>query len=530
MSATKSSKTRRSSKRAPAGEGAYPFGPVLLTGLLALLVSVGAIWFFYRDGSLMNFGDAEAHLNIARRVLDSRTPGYDQLGTTWLPLPHILMVPFARVNRLWQTGLAGSIPASICFTIAAMFLFAAVRRVFENVSCAAVAAGLFVLNPNALYLQSSAMTEPVFFACLFGLLYFCVVFQQSQPLWAAAGAGWFATLAALTRYEGWFLMPFVAVFFLAAGGERRVRAPMVYCALAGIGPLLWLAYNWWLFDNPLEFFNGPSSAAAIQGGRPYPGHGDWLLAIKYFRAAAELCAGTPLFWIGLAGLAACLIQFRRAFWPAFLLALPPLFYLLSIHSAGTPIFVPQLPPNAWYNTRYGLALLPLAAFSAAAIAGLMPGAVRPFAAAALLLAGAGQWALFPRPASWITWREAKANSEKRLEWTNRTVEFLAGNYKSGEAIFSDFGDMTGVYRRLGIPLRYTLTGDNGPQYNATIARPDLFLWATWVVTFTGYPQQKAVDNARRRGPQYQLVKEIMMDGGPVIQIYRRPVIPKSTPK
>jgi hypothetical protein len=90
--------------------------------------------------------------------------------------------------------------------------------------------------------------------------------------------------------------------------------------------------------------------------------------------------------------------------------------------------------------------------------------------------------------------------------------------------------MTGVYRRLGIPLRYTLTGDNGPQYNATIARPDLFLWATWVVTFTGYPQQKAVDEARLRGPKYELVKEIMLDGGPVIQIYRRPLTPKSKTK
>jgi hypothetical protein len=498
---------------------------VLAAGLFTALVSAAAIWFFYRDGSLMNFGDAEAHLNIARRVLDSRTPGYDQLGTTWLPLPHLLMIPFARNLHLWQTGLAGSIPSAICFTIAAVFLFCSVRRVFDSFSCAALAMGLFVLNPNALYLQSSAMTEPVFFACLFGLLYFSVLFQQTLSVWAAFGAGVFAALGTLTRYEGWFILPFAALFFLITGSDRRVRATIVFSLVAGIGPLLWIAYNWWVFDNPLEFFNGPSSAIAIQAGRPYPGHGDWAVAIQYFRAAAQLCTGTPLFWISLAGIAAALIQFRRAAWPILLVLLPPVFYIWSIHSSATPIHVPQLPPNSWYNTRYGLALLPLGAFGAAAVTGLMPYGIRPFLAAALLLAGAGQWLLFPRPASWITWREAQVNSAKRLDWTNQAAVFLEANYKPGETILSSFGDMTGVYRRAAIPLRRTITIDNGPQYLATLARPDLFLWSTWVVTFTGAPEQSAVDKARRTGPKYELVKEIMEPGGPVIQIYRRPLDP-----
>jgi hypothetical protein len=521
MPATKSSKRRQTFSREPS----YSLLPVLATALFAAVVSAAAIWFFYRDGSLMNFGDAEAHLNIARRILDSRTPGYDQLGTTWLPLPHLLIMPFAKNNHLWQTGFAGSIPSAICFVIATMFLFAATRRIFDNLSCAALAAGLFVLNPNALFLQSTAMTEPVFFACLFGVLYFCVLFELNQAIWAAAGAGFFAALGSLTRYEGWFLMPFAALFFLVTGREKRRRAFLAFCFVAGIGPVLWLGYNWWVFDNALEFFNGPSSPGAIQAGRPYPGHGDWRVAIQYFRAAAQLCTGTPLFWISLAGVLASLIQFKRAAWPAILLMLPPVFYIVSMHSSATPIHVPQLPPNSWYNTRYGLALLPLGAFGAAAVAGLMPHGLRPILAGVLLLAGAGQWLLFPRPASWITWHEAEVNSRTRLEWTNETAVYLEANYKPGETIVTSFGDMTGVYRRAGIPLRRTVTGDNGAQYLATLGRPDLFLWSTWVVTFTGDPQQKAVDDARLRGPKYDLVKEIMVKGGPVVQIYHRQIDP-----
>jgi hypothetical protein len=520
MPATKSSKPRRTSSRASAADRTRAL-PVLAAGLFAAIVSAAAIWFFYRDGSLMNFGDAEAHLNIARRVFDSRTPGYDQLGTTWLPLPHLLIIPFARNLKLWQTGFAGSIPSAVCFVAATMFLFAAARRVFDNISCAAVAAGVFVLNPNMLFLQSSAMTEPVFFFCLFGLLYFCVLFQDKKTALAAFAAGLFGTLGALTRYEGWFLLPFAALFVLAAGSEKRFRAFLLFCITAGIGPLLWLAYNWWVYDNPLEFFNGASSANAIQAGRPYPGHGDWQVALLYFRTAAQLCTGTPLFWISLAGVLACLIQFRRAFFPALLLMLPPVFYIISIHSSNTPIHVPQLPPNSWYNTRYGLALLPLGAFGAAAISGIMPFSLRPVLAALLLLAGAGQWLLFPRPPSWITWREAQVNSEKRRDWTNQTAAYLEANYKRGETILTSFGDMTGVYRRAGIPLRYTVTGDNGAEYLATKGRPDLFLWTTWVVSFTGDPEQSTVDKARLRGPKYELVREIMEKGGPVIQIYHR---------
>ena len=34
----------------------------------------------YSSGSTLYYGDAEAHLNIARRLVDNRTPGVRQLG------------------------------------------------------------------------------------------------------------------------------------------------------------------------------------------------------------------------------------------------------------------------------------------------------------------------------------------------------------------------------------------------------------------------------------------------------------------
>jgi hypothetical protein len=50
-------------------------------------------------------------------------------------------------------------------------------------------------------------------------------------------------------------------------------------------------------------------------------------------------------------------------WPLALLALPPAFYVWSIHSSGTPLYVPVLWPFSFYNTRYAVAALPLLWFS-----------------------------------------------------------------------------------------------------------------------------------------------------------------------
>ncbi|MGH9603601.1 MAG: hypothetical protein ACRD24_14570, partial [Terriglobales bacterium] len=56
----------------------------ILLASLAAACSVAAFFFYWRQDALLLFGDAVAHLNIARRVVDSRTPGLLQLGSVWL--------------------------------------------------------------------------------------------------------------------------------------------------------------------------------------------------------------------------------------------------------------------------------------------------------------------------------------------------------------------------------------------------------------------------------------------------------------
>ena len=91
----------------------------LLAGA-AIAVSILSFIHFFRSGQILLYGDAVAHINIARRVFDSRTPGLLQLGTVWLPLPHILTMPFISNRWLWQSGAGGSIVAMVAYVFAGL--------------------------------------------------------------------------------------------------------------------------------------------------------------------------------------------------------------------------------------------------------------------------------------------------------------------------------------------------------------------------------------------------------------------------
>ena len=473
------------------------------------LLSASAIWFVAVHGWTLYYGDAEAHLDIARRIVDSTNPGYFQVGTVWLPLPHWLMVPLARNDALWHNGMAGAIPSGLCFVISGLFLFATVRHIFDSTPAAAAATALFGLNPNILYLQSIPMTEPLFFAALMALLYFTVV-------GSTVGAGLSALAGTLIRYDGWFLLPFVALYFWKRVGWRRA---LVFSLLAGAGPVYWLVHNYLLDNHPLEFVLGPYAPRAIQGGKPYPGLDNWRVAWLYVSTAARLCAGPALAWIGVAGLAVCLL--KRVFWPLLLLALPGVFYIWSMHSSGgTPIYLPVLPPFSYYNSRYGVAAIPLLAFAGAILVAVAPKPAGLWVAVALVLAACLPWLLHPSPKNWVTWEDSRVNSEARLAWTREAAEYMEQHYRPGTGIVSAASDLRAIYRAAGIPLRETLTEDNGLLWLAYIRRPCLSLQQEWAITYEGDAVEQAFQN-NRGCLQYHLEKIIAVKGAGVVKIYRR---------
>src|SRR6059058_4782595 len=131
-------------------EETFPFA------LAAVLLSFVALLLSFSRGYLLLYGDAVAHLGIARRILDSRNPGLIQLGGVWLPLPHLLMLPFVQKLEWWQNGLAGAWPSLICY-IASVAGFYRLARHLLMPRWAIAATAFYALNPNLLYLATTAM-------------------------------------------------------------------------------------------------------------------------------------------------------------------------------------------------------------------------------------------------------------------------------------------------------------------------------------------------------------------------------------
>ena len=477
---------------------------------LLLLYGAAAAWSMWSRGFSYFYGDAEAHLNIARRIFDSRTPGPGQIGTVWLPLPRVLLAIFARYDSLWISGLAGVIPSVLCFALAGALLYAAAQRT-QGPAAGLAAALLFATNPNMLYLQSTPMTEPVMAAALAALLLTTLWYRDSQSAWALLAVAAASNAASLTRYEGWFLIPFLTLYIWLTA--RKKQHAYIFALLASAAPFAWFAHNLYYFGDALAFYSGPYSAHAITNrqvsqGMVYPGSGDWPLAAKYYAFLLRDSLGMPLLIAAATGVVIAL--FKRIWWPVILLALPGVFYIWSIHSGGTPVFIPELEPYSRYNTRFALVLLPLAAFTAAGIIALLPERTRTAAAFALMLGGSFEHYRSGLP---ISWEEARIGSQTRREWTAEAAAYLKENYQPGSGIVFWFGDVVPALRSAGIPLREGLYQDNGPQWD-----PSLFQREAWALTQEG----DAVDQALRRSPgPYVIAKRIEVKGAPAILIYRR---------
>ena len=100
--------------------------------LLAVILSITFYRWYAAHGLTMAFNDARSREMIARRVLMSRTPGLAQLGSTWLPLPGLLMLPLVWNDTLFRDGLAGALPSMAAYVIAGLFMYRSARLVTDS--------------------------------------------------------------------------------------------------------------------------------------------------------------------------------------------------------------------------------------------------------------------------------------------------------------------------------------------------------------------------------------------------------------
>lgn len=332
-------------------------------GLVAFVCGIAAQLLSHSADAVFAFWDAQAHLDIARRVFDATTPGLQMLGTVWLPVPHLLYLPFTLIDAWWWNGLAGGLVGLLAFVITAVAIHDIARR-RGGILAAWVAAIVVIGNPSLLYLQTTAMTEPLLLAFLTAsVAWLDRWWLDPLDTRALRWAGIAAALAVGSRYDGWLYMAVATPMVLWRA--RSLRPAWAFALFPALIVLAWLGYNWHYFGDPLEFQRGIWSAASQQaslaerGLLPTKGHP--LLSLGYYLGAVALTVGAAVTLAAITGIAVAVRQ--RVWAPMVLLGSALAFNILALWAGQSVIALPWFDPSGVMNVRYGVMVLPVAALA-----------------------------------------------------------------------------------------------------------------------------------------------------------------------
>jgi hypothetical protein len=442
-----------------------PRAPIgLLVFAAALAAGGAAAYYFALHGLTLSHYDARGHLIVARRVTDSLTPGWRQLGALWLPLPHLLNLIPVMWDWNYRTGFS-----AVAINIVAMSagLGALAQFVARRTGCAlaaATAALLVLVNPGVLYLAATPMTEPLLFAfCWIALDAADRRLDSPEAFSPIPNPGPWMALAALTRYEAW---PVTAALTLLTALARRsdrvktfVRLAM-WPAGAAMAFLLFGRLTLGRFFADADFFTPDNPAA------DHP-----LAALAQIVGGYVAIAGWPLVLASMAGLlllCAAAVRTRSA---------RPLLPL-SLFAAALLPFTAFLDGHP-YRVRYMVALAaasgPLIGHAIAAI----PYRAWRIGAAAFIVC-ATLWTRPPLALDAPMTVEAQRETATQAD-RGTVTEYLRTHYDGRSILASQnsLGPNMQALWAIGMPLRSFINAGNGDLWAAALAHPERH--AGWVM-------------------------------------------------
>ncbi|WP_024819421.1 ArnT family glycosyltransferase [Arthrobacter sp. 31Y] len=477
----------------------------LLVGYLACLYTIG-------HGTNLDYSDAQSHLTIARRIFDSKAPGFEQLGTVWLPMPHLLLAPFVLNMWLFSTGWAAGLLGILALSATATGLYLIAARLGLG-RAGRLATTLVVLaNPAILYVYTTALTEPVLIMCMVGGMAGLAHWATSRRRMSAGELAVFAGIpsaaAVLSRYEGWALV-MTGTLFVVIVSKRRTgnwREALImaggYVMIPAAAVLWWISYNWAIYGDPLEFMFGQYSAYAqqknITDGGLLPTKGNAGLTLTTFHWSLLETVGVVV--LALAACGAVVLVFRRGFANSTLLVAVTgsayAFALLSLFLGQTAINNDHSLPSTWWNNRFALTALPLVAVLVAVFVHEItrPARLRPWGTGALLAGLVLQnawWNEDPtgRLAVLAEGRmsaESTSNSTAAARWLNE-------HYESGGILMDESARGNAVLPVMGIPLKEIYNRASGDYFQPALEDPAKS--AKWV-----FVNVEAGTGARDSGP------------------------------
>ncbi len=338
--------------------------------IFAITAAIAAWYFSFLNGYVLTYNDAASHLNIARRVVDNLTPGVAQIGTVWLPFPHLLMLIFAWNDFMWHTALAGSIISMASYVITVVFTYKLILLLTENKPAATIGALILGLNPNFLYLATTPMTEPVLIASFALSAFFLAKYIKTKEILSLILAGVFVMASTLTRYDGWFLFACLTVLLLiwswvTLGWKKAEGIILLFISIGGFGIALWFLWNLMIFGDALYFATGPYSAHAqqniLRSVGQLPTEGNLFLSLSYYIWSIIENNGFIIALLSLVGFIAApfIIKSKQQIIVLLAVLSPFVFNVLALYLGQSAMNVPQAAKDpGLFNIRYGVLMLP----------------------------------------------------------------------------------------------------------------------------------------------------------------------------
>ena len=249
------------------------------------------------------------------------------------------------------------------------------------------------------------------------------------------------------------------------------------------------------------------------------------MAEIYFLKAAQLGAapvalGRVLCWLSAGGTLLALWVFRRRqIWPLLLLWLPLPFYAYSVAYGSVPIFIPMWRPHSWYNTRYGMELLPAFALFAGCLLPLLATLWAP-RYRRYVLAAASCWSpatvcVAARPAAGLSGGGGERTQPGRAG--ARIDECTAGHPGKG-LILMQVSSHVGAVQQAGIPLKRVVNEGDYLVWQHALEHP-----AHSVATVVAFDGDLVAQAVKRHPEGLQEMNVICSTGQPCAHIYRSQV-------
>jgi len=461
---------------------------LVLVLIFLAIISVVSYVHFYQNGLGLAYNDARSHLDIGRRVVEGLKPGLAQLGSVWLPLPHILMIPMIWNDFMWHSGLAGALQSMTSFVATGAVIYMFLRMLGVGLLGRVFGVVVFFLNLNVLYLQSIAMTELLLFFTMTAGVYELTKWHKTDNILALIRAAFWVMLSTLIRYDGWFLLAYCAgLIVFHIWKKRGYRAAegyfILFCTLGSFGIFLWLLWNQLIFKDALYFAFGPFSAHAQQAQLETAGvlmtKKNLLLSLKIYLYA--MVFNSTAYVTILAVVGAVVLWFDKRINPAVRLSTsalcaPFLFNILALYLGHSVLFVQGISGNTWFNVRYGATMIP----SLAIFMGYLIDRVK---IGRLSLIALYAFVIFFSVAN----NDAVTIDDARVGSSQKNVSEVSGYLKTHAAneegfILISAASHDAIIFSSELPMKRFIHEGTGSYWESATTSPDR--WARWIVMRT----------------------------------------------